>query len=239
MSSSADWPYICVHEITSWLEWPLKGTAESRRIIQPLKSSDIILLLRTFHLSKDDCATSRYNFSFHYSMGGSHTYEVSGLAISTCQLFCPSSLERCHWWTNQARQALIKWSAYYIQLWHTQKNFKFNSSKYSNHYKQKHETGKTVLLIKHHRQHDPGSGWSVAPDMPVASCCGAYASSSWVKVGFTLVKLQDDQNKMSSGPLWNSIPWRFLTGAGVYAVGERQECTLDRSPVQHRTHTQI
>lgn len=120
-SSSADWPYICVHEITSWLEWPLKGTAESRRIIQPLKSSDIILLLRTFHLSKDDCATSRYNFSFHYSMGGSHTYEVSGLAISTCQLFCPSSLERCHWWTNQARQALIKWSAYYIQLWHTQK----------------------------------------------------------------------------------------------------------------------
>lgn len=59
-------------------------------------------------------------------------------------------------------------------------------------------------------------------------------------VCFTLVKLQDDQNKRSTqGPLWNSIPRRFPTGAGVYPAGERQEFTLDRSPVQHRTHTQM
>lgn len=58
-------------------------------------------------------------------------------------------------------------------------------------------------------------------------------------VCFTLVKLQDDQNKRSTqGPLWNSIPRRFPTGVGVHPPGERQEFTLDRSPVQRRTHTQ-
>lgn len=61
-------------------------TASSRRIIQPLKSSDIILLLHTFHLSREDSATSQHNFSFHYSVGCSHACKVAGLVISTCQL---------------------------------------------------------------------------------------------------------------------------------------------------------
>ena len=46
----------------------------------------LILLINSFHLSKDGFATLQYNFSFHDSMGGSHTYKVSRLAISTCQL---------------------------------------------------------------------------------------------------------------------------------------------------------
>lgn len=68
------------------------SAASSRRIIQPLQSSDIILLLHTFHLSREDSATSQHNFSFHYSVGCSHACKVARLVISTCQLFCPSCL---------------------------------------------------------------------------------------------------------------------------------------------------
>lgn len=68
-------------------------------------------------------------------------------------------------------------------------------------------------------QQAPGSGWSVAPGYLGGTVLWRLGL---VKVGFTLVELQDDQNKTSSqGPLWNSIPRRFLTGAGVSPPGER------------------
>lgn len=80
----------CAEDLVRWGELICCRTASSRRIIQLLKRSDIILLLHTFHLSREDSATSQHNFSFHYSVGRSHACKVAGLVISTCQLFCPS-----------------------------------------------------------------------------------------------------------------------------------------------------
>lgn len=82
----------CAEDLVRWGELICCRTASSRRIIQPLERSDIILLLHTFDLSREDSATSQHNFSFHYSVGRSHACKVAGLVISTCQLFCPSCL---------------------------------------------------------------------------------------------------------------------------------------------------
>lgn len=109
--------------------------------------------------------------------------------------------------------------------------------------KLKEETGTIlVLLLSHHSPKRPRNwitGWCLKGkyviifllllhylllNISTASWGGAYISSSWVKEGYTLVKLQDDQNKMSSqGPMWNPIPRRNLTGAGASQLGERQD----------------
>lgn len=82
----------CAGDLVGWGELTCCRTTSSRRIIQLLKRSDIILLLHTFHLSREDSATSQHNFSFHYSVGRSHACKVAGLVISTCQVLCPSCL---------------------------------------------------------------------------------------------------------------------------------------------------
>lgn len=101
--------------------------------------------------------------------------------------------------------------------------FKFNRAKYINHYKLKEETQKIlVLMLSHHSPKQPWN-WTISwclngkhviifllllhyllLNISTTSWGGAYITCSWGKQGYTLVKLKDDQNKMSSqGPMWN------------------------------------
>lgn len=157
-----------------------------------------------------------------------------------------SSLERCHWWTDEARQALIKWSAYYIQLWHLveEKNnfFKFNSSKYR--YKGKHETGKMVWLWRHH---SPTGPWI------------CMISSSWMSRWHRVVELMPVPARWKWGSPWSSYkmikikrPPKDPCGT-PYPVGSWQVMEFihqvrgrntprtghQSSTAQHSTHTQL